>query len=254
MLPKYVPPSHAAPLDLRSPFLKVKRAKDHISNLEIKRADIMTKRYIGIPKFDPETNSTEFVLGDVPDLDPDISLLLGDIAHNLRAALDYVACELCRSVGVKEPRVYFPICEDDQVYKRESGGRTVGMPKEAKNFIDRIGPYGGHNDFLWALHELDRIDKHRLVIPIAKKSTSWTISGDRVGRKYGFSFCELKAGAVIGFAEGGNFESDKEMGVTPDIAFGEPEVIEGELVFPNLYIMVNMVEEIVTAFGPNPLQ
>jgi hypothetical protein len=83
-------------------------------------------------------------------------------------------------------------------------------------------------------------------------SSSWSFTLDQTGRDYGFGFCpNLKAGTIIGQVEG-NHESDKQMSVTPDIAFGEASFLEGEAIFPNLHTMVGMVEEIVAMFGPNP--
>lgn len=252
-MPEYAPPSHAKPLDLRSPFLKVKWAKDRISDLESKRAAFVANRYVGVPKFNAEANTTEFVLGAIPDISPEISLIVGDIAHNLRTALDHLACELARSVGVADPKGYFPICESLDVYKRDSAGKTKGIPPEAKDLIDRIGPYGGHNDFLWGLHELDRIDKHRLVLTITAKTGGWSATLDGTNRAYNFAFSsELKSGTIIGEV-GGNHESDKRMDVTPDIAFGEPEVLAGEALFPTLPVTANLVEEIIARFGSNPL-
>ncbi len=252
MLP-YVPPVNAKPLDLRSPFLKVKWAKDQISNLNEKRLAFVANRYLGVPKFNVETDVTEFILGEIPAINPEISLMVGDIAHNLRTALDHLTCELARSVGVSDPRVYFPICESAEVYKRESGGKTKGIPPEAKDVFDRIGPYGGHNDYLWGLHELDRIDKHRLVLTITAKTGGWSATLDGTSRDYSFAFSsELKAGTVIGEVPG-NHESAKEMSVTPDIAFGEPEVFEANALFPTLAIVAQLVEVTLILFGPNPL-
>ncbi len=250
----YKPPLSAKPLDLRSPFLKVKRAKNHIRHLSKRRVGfIKSNTYFGVPKFDPKTNRMQFILGEIPQVDTDIQLLLGDIAHNLRSALDHLAWELARSVGVSDPMVYFPISKDEKIYKAESGGKTIGIPKDAKDFIDRIGPYGGHDDLLWGLHELDRIDKHRLVLAITSKTQSWSATLDPTGSNYDFAFVPaLKAGDVIGEIEG-NHESDKQMSVTADIAFGEPEVFKGEALFPTLPVLADHIERIIGMFGPNPL-
>lgn len=240
------------PLDLRSSFLKVKWAKDYISNLRDRRNTFLAQRHEGIPKFNPETNTTQYLLREVPVVEPDIRLMIGDIAHNLRTALDYLACELARSVGVIDPKPYFPIFECAKVYERESTGKTPGIPVEAKKFIDRIGPYGGHDDFLWALHELDRIDKHRLVLTATAKISVWRMSirgTDSVDFAYS---SDLKAGTVIGEVRG-NHESDEQMSITSDIAFGEPEVLKGEAIFPTLHIIAERVIEVLTMFGPNPL-
>jgi hypothetical protein len=77
-------------------------------------------------------------LGEIPAINPDISLMLGDAAHNLRTALDHLACELARSVGIAEPMVYFPICENAERYKRESHGKTVGIPQKPKSLSTEL--------------------------------------------------------------------------------------------------------------------
>src|ERR1700732_1223890 len=118
MYQPYKPPASARPLNLRSPFLKVKWAKNYIANLSDMRVTFLGgHRYFGVPKFNPKTNRTQFVLQSVPDVDPSISLLVGDIAHNLRTALDHLACELVRSIGITDPKVYFPICETAEIYE-----------------------------------------------------------------------------------------------------------------------------------------
>jgi hypothetical protein len=250
----YIPPPSAKPLDLRSPFLKIKRAKHYISDLSEKRAAfVQSNVYFGIPKFNAETNRTEFFLGDIPPIDPDVRLLLGDVAHNLRTALDHLACELARSVGIADPMVYFPIFESEKVYKADGGRKTKELPPRAKDLIDAIGPYGGHDDLLWGLHELDRIDKHRLVLTTTAKVNSWSATLDQTSRMYDFAFSSnMKAGNKIGEIEG-NHEADKQMSVTADIAFGEPKVFESEALFPLLNFVAEQVERVISAFGPNPL-
>jgi hypothetical protein len=250
----YTPPSTAKPLDLRGAFLKIKWAKKHIADLGKERVAFLgSNPYYGIPQFNAETNRTRFILESVPDIPPEIRLLLGDVVHNLRTALDHLACELVRSTGIAEPKVYFPICETEQIYKAESGGKTIGMPEGAKEIIDRLCPYGGGNHLLWGLHRLDIIDKHRLLSTTTLKTSSWSVTLDKTARDYTFAFLfALKAGDVIGDLEG-NHESDKQMSVTPDIAFCEPGIFEGDAIFPTLTILAQYVWEIVGMFGDDPL-
>jgi hypothetical protein len=247
----YQPPPSARPLDLRGARSKIKWAKKHIADLSKERVTFLgSNSYYGIPKFDAETNRTRFILESVPDVPAEIRMLLGDVAHNLRTALDHLACELVRSTGTAEPKVYFPICESEQIYKAESGGKTKGMPDSAKKLIDRLCPYGGGDHLLWGLHQLDIIDKHRLLLTATLKTGSWSVTLDQTDRDYNFAFvAALKAGDVIGDLEG-NHESDKKMSVTPDIAFGEPEVFVGDALFPTLTILANYVEWIISEFGP----
>jgi hypothetical protein len=77
---------------------------------------------------------------------------------------------------------------------------------------------------------------------------------DPTARLYDFAFSSaLKGGDVIGDLEG-NHESDKQMSVTPEIAFGEPQILEGDALFPTLNIMATVVGEAISRFGPNPLK
>lgn len=251
----YNPPLHAKPLDLHNPFLKIKRAKDHIDNLKVERIRFVgNNRYFGVPQYNAETDSTKFSLEYVPEIPPCIRLILGDIAHNLRTALDHLACEIARSMGIAEPTVYFPICETEKVYKAESGRKTKGLPKEAKDFIDTIGPYGGHDDLLWGLHELDRIDKHRLVLTTTARTNTWSATLTQGSGEHELSFgfsSALKAGDKIAELSG-KHESDKEVSVTLDIAFGEPDVFKGEPLFPRILFLAEHVERVISSFGATP--
>jgi hypothetical protein len=40
------------------------------------------------------------------------------------------------------------------------------MSSAAIAAIDAVQPYGGRNDVLWHLHELNNIDKHRLILTV----------------------------------------------------------------------------------------
>lgn len=246
----YEPPQGTKPLDLRNAHLKIKRAKTHIADLEAQRIRFLgDNRYFGVPKFDAETNRTQFILETIPTIPDDIPLLLGDCVHNLRSALDYLACELVRSSGVDPKRVYFPIYESAERYKAKSDGKTKGMPVKAKQLIDGLCPYSGGNDPLWTIHELDRIDKHRLLPTVTMKVGSWSMTMDQNAKWYGFAFIpELKAGDIIGDVEG-DHEADKQMSITTDIAFGEPEIAFGKPLFPVVTELTEYVEKIVAFFG-----
>jgi hypothetical protein len=153
-------------------------------------------------------------------------------------------------MGIEPKGVYFPICESIEKYESESGGKTKDMPEAAKEIIDRYRPYGGGNDFLWGLHQLDIIDKHRLLLTATIKVGSWSVTLDRASRRYDFAFnSALKAGDIIGEVEG-NHESDKQMSITADVAFGEPEIFAGEAVFPTLTVLTRHVEGIIEEFAP----
>lgn len=85
---------HVLMLDLQDCYLKLERARRHIADLENAQANYVgTEPYKGIAEYDPHVNMTFFALRELPEIPRGISLYVGDAAHNLRTALDYLACE-----------------------------------------------------------------------------------------------------------------------------------------------------------------
>jgi hypothetical protein len=116
-----------------------------------------------------------------PPRDP-ISVLVGDALHNLRSALDTLAYALARAYT--EPLTQeiieaseFPIFGDESRKGTTGMGanlfRDNGRPKiqgwhpDAQTAVEGLQPYKRGADFrqdpLWALYELDRVSKHRLL-------------------------------------------------------------------------------------------
>jgi hypothetical protein len=177
--------------------------------------------------------------------------MLGDAVHNLRSALDYVACEMVRSVNIEPDRVCFPISESREKYEANSGGQTYGMPTEAKNDIDRMRPYLGGNNGFWLIHKLDIIDKHRLLVTVGMRIGEWSVNLSPTPTLYTFAIPPsfiLKEGNTIGSIPG-NTKTDKQMSITADIAFGEPELIEGSPIIEQLAELTNLVEAVLSYFA-----
>lgn len=132
---------------------------------------------------DPSPYSAEKDLGSEPGRclyravvreEPPISmaLILGDILHNLRSSLDFVAWQ-CVLHGGGDPNraTGFPISDTEADFERDLRSRVAGATAESLNVIRSAEPYKGGNDLLWQLHHLNRFDKHRL-LPIVAGSTS----------------------------------------------------------------------------------
>ncbi len=113
-----------------------------------------------------------------------ISAILGDLFHNLRSALDYVAWELVRAAGGKPGRrTYFPIYPDKNDFRRDVtealernegplAGLTPGGPEWT--LIESLQPYhasqpdildpnflAAWTSRLWLISAYSRVDKHR---------------------------------------------------------------------------------------------
>ncbi len=98
-------------------------------------------------------------------------ILVGDVVHNLRSALDHLAWQLVLVNG-GEPtwRTQFPIYTDEAAYRRAQGGqaRIAGMSDEDRELIEELQPFRQPEDqekphHLALLRELANVDKHRVV-------------------------------------------------------------------------------------------
>src|SRR5215813_1695318 len=152
---------------------KVERAERHLFDLREQWAAFLESNPYPIRfEDDPQTGDRTYYVVSVAEIPDDpIKMIIGDAVHNLRSALDHIAHELvCIGKGSRGPFkwVYFPIAEDSAKYHSEKGAKVKGMRQDAIHAIDLIEPYGsGAFGLLWYLHQLDIIDKHRLLLAAA---------------------------------------------------------------------------------------
>ncbi len=143
--------------------LKLDRAIVHLAALE----ELFTT-YDGVIelKYKPIDGDKEhFILGFEPSPPVEIPLIIGDAVHNMRAALDLMICDIDANNGFDRDSA-FPFAKSETAFLEilskkkyfRLGEDIIGLIKELKPFL------GGNLD-LYALHDLDIIDKHRLVIP-----------------------------------------------------------------------------------------
>jgi hypothetical protein len=102
----------------------------------------------------------------------EIGLILGDVLHNARAALDYVAWQLARLHLKREPtecesrKIQFPLAKKARYFRRSQVSDYVSS--DAFKEMERHQPYlpdpGGINETntLAILRDLSNSDKHRL--------------------------------------------------------------------------------------------
>ena len=149
---------------------KIERANKHIRDLEEAiRGFINSDPYATAPKFNSETRQWEYCLAKATDIPGPILAIAGDAAQNLRSALDYLAWELVAAGGatrkLPERDIGFPIFSTSNEYESGKERKSTGMSKAAIKVIDSIEPYGaGRGNTLFDLHELNRLEKHRLLI------------------------------------------------------------------------------------------
>jgi hypothetical protein len=152
-------------------YLKAERVHKHVGELETWVEEFIKNNLhkAGI-NFDsqsvPEGRFLSFLPTDAPY--PWMGPIIGDIVHNLRAALDLVACAIVRAHSVDVSKLCFPMNDTRKslVNSRDYRAIEAVEPDLALIIADTIKPYktGGEAAF-WALNQLDRMDKHRTLIP-----------------------------------------------------------------------------------------
>jgi hypothetical protein len=128
-------------------------------------------------KQDTETGNVTYYLKRVPALPESIPLIVGDILHSLHSALDYMACGMVVAGGGEvTSKTKFPVREVAQDWEKSGLGLVKGAKQEALEALRRIGPYKAGNYFLWLLHRLNIIDKHRLLVTVGAINSGRTLT------------------------------------------------------------------------------
>lgn len=159
--------------DLRDAYLRVKRAEEHFEDLRRVNIDV-TRQYAETTRFQPEPEGPVDPLygGDdqkpfvrvhtgtaqIPDR---VRILTGDIANNLRSALDYLIAQLAElDTGIEQSGTQFPIEDTPKGFKGRIKTYLRGLTETHIAVIERLQPYKGIN---WTkqLRALSNPDKHR---------------------------------------------------------------------------------------------
>jgi hypothetical protein len=148
---------------LIGPQLKVQKAFYHLEHLAGIIRKSLPKTIVTNFKYDSEFG-WHVLIGSQSKTPAVASLAIGDIIHNLRSALDYLACDLARMNDKSTKGVHFPFAESEfELFK------TNGMVERkcfdragpwAVKILGDLAPYKGGNRLLRALHDLDVQDKH----------------------------------------------------------------------------------------------
>ena len=257
--------------------LKVERAQKHILELQ---ADIEgfyeIKPYLTVAKRDPNTRQMVYRLDVCSDPPDRFSVITGDVLQNLRSALDHLVWQLVEANGNTPVSTNaFPICEGLGEYQSPRTERLVkGVAPSAKKPIDDTKPYHGGNDTLWKLHRLNNVDKHRLLITVGGAFRHMDIGPILMGHliegakgqsvidpsiiaKQKFSLqlrptdrlFPLKQGYEL-FRDAPDAEWNKDVTFAFEIAFGEPQVAEGEPLLETLQGMKDLVNNLISDFDP----
>jgi hypothetical protein len=264
-------------------LVKVDRAYKHVLELEIEITRFQRSRGPDeiFHKDNLQTQERTFYVGALTKIPLDFSALVGDIIQNLRSTLDHLAWHLVQSSPVtpkaRSVDIYFPIFETASGYRAGKMRKIQGMTDAAIRAIDAIEPYYrpdvlpgiGNGVALFWLHELNKLDKHRLLIPIWEDMTTHTMPKSQL----------LKMESTLRAAFGDNWDKTHVVANRPllplkdgselctlpiaevqdtmafrfQIAFGEPKWVRGKEILSTLVNMHRIVREIIEAFDSKGL-
>jgi hypothetical protein len=233
--------------------LKIERAYQHILEVERWVADFidLNPQSMGIYK-NPETGNVGLqVTQQRPYKFPTLALpiVIGDVVHNLRTALDHVASEILRPFGIDPETSSFPIDVNRQSLIGKPHYRVIKQPAPdiaiiIADFIDSSG-----SKFV-GLNHLDRVDKHRLLISIVSvaKATVTAIDDDNnISNIPEGTLLILPSGQPVTPDSPADLHNKRNSKATVLICFAEGEPFENEPVIPTLHQLLQLVTGILQA-------
>ena len=163
-------------------FARINRAKEHVA--ELKRiADAFGQAYhdaIWVEAKPEHPGLLDFWPPDPFPIPEEISIVVGEICYNLRAALDYLVYELARlDSGCIQNGTQFPIEYKKKHFDRNSPQKLKGLNPSHVTAIELLQPYRGC-DWTATLKEISNPDKHRELTKRAYGGAVWQDDIDEI--------------------------------------------------------------------------
>lgn len=117
---------------------------------------------------DPATREYVYRVTSIPEIPEPLKCRLGDAIHNLRSTLDHAAYAVVEAGTIPPNKhTYFPVFDTPKAYRDQVESRVPGLRKHCYEIFNNIQPYQrGFGNWIWELHGLDIINKHRLLIAV----------------------------------------------------------------------------------------
>jgi hypothetical protein len=256
--------------------LKINRAKKHLAELSAEISAYHGRNpYRIISDKESKPGHELYRIEFIEAIPLEWGTMVGDVIHNLRAALDTLATALVIANGKTSRSVikntYFPIGSTQKLFDQKLPKDLRGASDVARQIVQRLKPYKGGTDAFWRLHQLDILDKHTLLIPVGAGHTRvlWKVGLAGFFEQMGvtdpaqipdvppiaFTPAEtgypLKNGDIIfsyGFGPDKEEKNKGDLKFTLGIAFGEGQIVDGQPVVPSLQQLIDFTERVVGIF------
>lgn len=163
---------------------KLDRARKHADDLGSEISGYWSAQPCQLePAPDDSAEVSRFRVTQLSPLPDSISIVAGDAAHNIRSALDHFAWAAV-APPARTTRTAFPIRSaaspgSPEAWRSQVERQLSGASRELISIVASMEPWpGGQDEFLWAAHELDRVDKHRLLLSTAVTLARIHLHGD----------------------------------------------------------------------------
>lgn len=148
---------------------RIARADEYLDLIEREVAPLRASdSYRLIGHFDRDTSEYVFRV-EASEFPAGVGVLVSEVAHHLRSALDNLAWELVRARGGTPKRdrdIEFPIRKDKPPSDTWQEAPLPGLTREDRTIVEdaqpyHFGPYWHRRHVLFLLAHLNNIDKHR---------------------------------------------------------------------------------------------
>jgi hypothetical protein len=150
------------------PSLKIERARKHLAEL----VQLLTEAQQRLLDFYGDLDAIKLLaatqVGRVnynQPTPPEFPLIVGDIVHNLRTALDIAMCDVARVRGKSTDKIKFPFAISSETLEKALTGDVKKLGDDIIELLRACEPHRKGNKALRALHDLDIDDKHKLILP-----------------------------------------------------------------------------------------
>lgn len=220
--------------------LKVERADHHISDLETQFSSFKDSNPYSLDvRDDPKSGQTFVHIVFNETIPVNWALIIGDAIHNLHSALDHMTWEAIVEIdgGKQHRNVKFPF--GNEPGSVESSCNGIETPSQSvKDMFKAFEAFpGGKGDSLYALHNLDIADKHKILVPIiraANVSEFTILSPDRMVKSRWIDttfsiFSDTGNIVAANVPHGGYVETNDDTKVTPEIMLRDIDSVWGDI-------------------------
>jgi hypothetical protein len=248
----------------RSAWLKISRARKHADDLEAELAawwgtGPVSIKGTGVMLTDGGgTGVRTTTVESVRPLPDSVALLSGDAAHNVRSALDHFAWAAVPARR-RNRKTMFPIWgkgperpegKEEDEWKEQVRRQMPGVSPGLEEAVLRPRRWPTE---LWYVNELDRVDKHRLLISVAAAHTGVVVGIPTIFAPVPWlrarhvnvaqpGWKPLEAGTVLWDVPEGADPAPDVIRFEYQVTFGEPRELRGNPVVAQLRILATWAE------------